>query len=69
MQTLFRKIGNSTGMIIPAAIIKKLDLKEGDRVDIQDEDGRIIIVPTKSKPKYSLTELFIHWGVLLPIQE
>ena len=57
MQTLVRKIGNSTGMIIPAAIIKKLDLKEGDRVDIQDEDGRIIIVPTKNKPKYSLTEL------------
>ena len=37
MQTLVRKIGNSTGTIIPAAILKKHNLKEGDRVDIQDK--------------------------------
>ena len=69
MQTLVRKIGNSTGMIIPAAIIKKLDLKEGDRVDIQDENGRIIIVPTKSKPKYSLTELLAKCDESAPMPQ
>ena len=58
MQTLVRKIGNSTGTIIPAAILKKLNLKEGDRVDIQDDEGRIVIVPNRIKPKFTLTELW-----------
>jgi antitoxin ChpS len=57
MQTLVRKIGNSTGTIIPSAILKKLNLKEGDRVNIQDDEGRIIIIPDRIKPKYTLTEL------------
>ena len=57
MQTLIRKIGNSTGMIIPATILRKYSLKIGDQIDIQDDDGRIVLVPTKPKPKYTLAEL------------
>jgi len=57
MQTLVRKIGNSTGMIIPANILKKYGLNIGDQLDIQDDNGRIVIVPTKTKPKYTLTQL------------
>ncbi len=57
MQTLVRKIGNSTGMIIPANILKKYSLNIGDQLDIQDDNGRLVIIPTKTKPKYTLTEL------------
>jgi len=57
MQTFVRKIGNSTGMIIPANILKKYSLNIGDQLDIQDDDGRIVIVPTQTKPKYTLTKL------------
>lgn len=57
METLVRKIGNSTGTIIPAALLKKLNLKEGDLVDIQDDDGRLVIVPLRKRPKYTLSEL------------
>jgi antitoxin ChpS len=57
MQTVVRKIGNSAGTIIPAALLKKLNLKEGDLVDIRDDEGRIIIVPNRIKRKYTLTEL------------
>lgn len=57
MQTLVRKIGNSTGMIIPANILKKYSLNIGDKLDIQDDNGRIVIVPTKTKHKYTLTQL------------
>jgi len=57
MQSLVRKIGNSTGMIIPAAILRKYSLKIGDQIDIQDDNGRIVIVPTQTKPKYTLTQL------------
>lgn len=57
MQTLVRKIGNSTGMIIPANILKKYSLSVGDQLDIQDDNGRIVIVPIQTKPKYTLTQL------------
>ena len=57
MQTLVRKIGNSTGMIIPANILKKYSLNIGDKLDIQDDNGRIVIAPTKTKHKYTLTQL------------
>jgi antitoxin ChpS len=57
MQTLVRKIGNSTGMIIPAALLRKFSLKIGDQLDIQDDEGRIVIIPSKIKPKYTLKQL------------
>jgi antitoxin ChpS len=57
MQTLVRKIGNSTGMIIPANILKKYSLNIGDQLDIQDDNGRLVIIPTQTKPKYTLTQL------------
>lgn len=69
MQTLVRKIGNSTGTIIPATILKKLDLKVGDRVDIEDDNGRIVIVPAKSKPKYSLPELLAKCDKSVPMPQ
>ena len=57
MQTLVRKIGNSTGMIIPANILKKYSLNIGDQLDIQDDNGRMVIIPTQTKPKYTLKQL------------
>lgn len=69
MQTLVRKIGNSAGTIIPATLLKKLNLKEGDRVDIQDDDGRIVIVPNRAKPKYTLTELLAKCDESAPMPQ
>lgn len=69
MQTIVRKIGNSTGTIIPSAILKKLDLKEGDRVNIQDDEGRIIIIPERIKPKYTLTELLAKCDESAPLPQ
>jgi len=69
MQTLVRKIGNSTGTIIPFGILKKLNLKAGDLIDIHDDAGRIIIVPNKKKPRYSLTELLAQCDDSAPMPE
>ncbi len=69
MQTIVRKIGNSIGTIIPSAILKKLDLKEGDRVNIQDDEGRIIIIPERIKPKYTLTELLAKCDESAPLPQ
>ena len=40
----FVKVGNSTAVIIPKPLLKKLDWRVGDTVDIDlDEKGRIVI--------------------------
>ena len=57
MQTLVWKIGNSTGTIIPSVLLKKLNLKEGDLVDIKDDNIRLVIVTHRTRPKHTLSEL------------
>lgn len=57
MKTNIRKIGNSSGAILPAAILKQLKLSEGDGVDIFASEGNIVIKPLKERPRYSLDEL------------
>ena len=40
----FVRVGNSTAIIIPKPLLKKLDWRVGDTVDIDlDEKGRIVI--------------------------
>ncbi len=57
MKTNIRKIGNSSGLILPAIILKKLNLSEGDEIDVSESGNKIVITPKKMKPKYSLKEL------------
>lgn len=56
MQIALRSIGNSIGGIIPKTMLENLGLKKGDKVDITEENGRLVIEPIK-KPEYSLNEL------------
>jgi putative addiction module antidote len=44
-----RKIGNSLGVIIPATMLKKLDVQDGDTVYISLEDDGIKIRNTEQK--------------------
>ena len=57
MRTNLRKIGNSAGAIIPAVLLKELDIAEGDPIDIANDGDRIIISPVKTRPHYTLDEL------------
>ena len=43
MQTNLRKIGNSRGVLIPAALLAACEI--GDAVDMRVENNRIIIEP------------------------
>jgi antitoxin MazE len=36
---------------LPASIVKQLDLKEGDKIELVVEDGKIIITPVITVPK------------------
>ena len=47
MQTSLRKMGNSTGMILPKAILDELGLASGAKIDLRVEGGEVIAKPVK----------------------
>ena len=51
METSIIRIGNSKGIIIPAAILKKLGLKDGSKVTLKEkEDGSYALCATEEEP-------------------
>ncbi|MGI6781440.1 MAG: AbrB/MazE/SpoVT family DNA-binding domain-containing protein [Acholeplasmataceae bacterium] len=57
MKTQIKKIGNSKGIIIPAAIIKTLGLEEQDSLLLEVQGDSIIIKKEKKTPM-TLMQLF-----------
>lgn len=47
MLTTMRKVGNSRGVLIPAAFLASCQIE--DQVDMQLQDGHIVIKPVKRK--------------------
>jgi antitoxin MazE len=44
------KWGNSQGVRIPKTILRQVNLKEGEEVEIRVEDGRIWLEPRRRQP-------------------
>jgi antitoxin component of MazEF toxin-antitoxin module len=59
MNTHLKKIGNSKGIIIPAAILKLLDIKESEELTVKVEGKDIILSKVNSFDPKSLEELFL----------
>lgn len=57
MKTSIRKIGNSAGAILPAAMLKNLNLREGDAITVREEGSRIVIERAVTRPRYKLADL------------
>ena len=57
MEARLQKWGNSVGIRIPSSILKSLDLKTDDLLEIVEEEDKIVISKSKKK-KISLKELF-----------
>lgn len=51
MRTKLRKMGNSTGVIIPRAILTQIGVEAGDKLDLSLDDGRIVLTPAKQYPR------------------
>lgn len=49
IQSTLRKMGNSTGMILPKAILDQLGLASGTKVELRVENGEVIATPAKRK--------------------
>lgn len=45
MRTSLRKMGNSTGMIVPRSILGQIGVTTGAAMDLRVEDGKIIASP------------------------
>ncbi len=51
MRAAVRKMGNSSGIIIPKPILTQLGVAAGDDLDLSLDDGRIVLVPAKRHPR------------------
>lgn len=51
MEARLQKWGNSSGIRIPSSILKSLNLKTNDKVDLIQEKDKIIISKPKKKHK------------------
>ena len=47
MKTVVQKWGNSLGIRIPSLYVKEFALQNGSSVEINKEEGKIVIVPKK----------------------
>jgi antitoxin MazE len=47
MQTSLRKMGNSTGMIVPRALLAELGATVGTAIDLKVEDGKLVASPIR----------------------
>ena len=62
MQTALRKMGNSTGMILPKPILKELGVESGTSMDVIVENGRVIATPVKRKVREGWAEAAVIVG-------
>ncbi len=51
MRTSLRKMGNSSGVIIPKPILAEIGAKTGDDLDLSLDEGRIVLTAVKRHPR------------------
>ncbi len=56
MRAALRKLGNSSGVIIPKSMLAEIGIDVGDAVDITLEDGRVVIAPVRRQPRAGWAE-------------
>jgi antitoxin MazE len=47
MRTALRKMGNSTGMIVPKVLLSEMGLAAGATIDLRIEDGKLVARPER----------------------
>jgi antitoxin MazE len=51
MRAAIRKLGNSSGVIIPKPILSLLGVEAGDDLDLSVDENRIVLAPVKRNPR------------------
>jgi antitoxin ChpS len=63
-----RTVGGSVVMAIPKRLLEMVDLRAGSQVDVNVQNGRLIVVPQKKK-RYKLSELLAQCDTTLPLDQ
>ena len=63
--TNLRNVGGSIMLAVPPALLDVLELRDGARVDIGIEKGRLIVAP-RTRPTYTLDELLAQCDETAP---
>ncbi len=61
MKRVLQKFGGSLVVTIPAELARRLGLHDGDRVEVDEADGGIVVGPARS-----LAEVVAEWEDLVP---
>ncbi len=56
MQSVLRRIGNSTGIVLPRAILGEIGLTTGATLDLKVEGGRLIGTPVRNECRFGWAE-------------
>jgi len=64
MRAAIRKLGNSSGVIIPKSMLVEIGIGAGDAIDLSLESGRIVITPCKRRPREGWAAAFAEIGEL-----
>lgn len=56
MRTAVRKLGNSSGVIIPKSLLDEVGIVMGDVLDMVLDDGRIVLAPVAKQPRAGWAE-------------
>ena len=56
MRAAVRKLGNSSGVIIPKALLAEAGVAIGDAIDMKLEEGRIVLSPVQRRTRAGWAE-------------
>ncbi len=56
MQTAIKKIGNSSGILLPKPVLAHLKLATGDMIDLDLQDGRVVLSAVQQHPRAGWAE-------------
>jgi antitoxin MazE len=56
MRASVRRLGNSSGVIIPKSLLTDAGISIGDTVDLALEEGRIVLAPLRERPRAGWAE-------------
>ena len=56
MRGIVRRVGNSSGVIIPKSMLEEIGVAVGDAVDLSSGDGRILLAPLPRRARDSWAE-------------
>jgi antitoxin ChpS len=68
MELSIRKLGNSAGIILPATLLRALNLSVGSSVKAEEIEGALVLTPAV-KQRYTLHELLAKCDPNAPVPE